>query len=70
LSAVLNEDATLAGLPAASLDDLAASGALMTRTDRKYVVPASAVPNLVARVAELDPEARVVAATDQPPARR
>lgn len=60
MSAVLNEDATLAGLPAASLDDLAASGALMTRTDRKYVVPASAVPNLVARVAELDPEARVL----------
>jgi hypothetical protein len=61
LSAVLDEKGTsLADLPATSLDELAASGALMTRTDRKYVVPWTAVPHLVARVAQLDPETRVL----------
>lgn len=43
-------------LPAASLADLAGEAALMTRTDRKYVVPVSSLRGLVAALGGCDPD--------------
>jgi hypothetical protein len=45
---------------AASLAELAGEAALMTRTDRKYVVPTHSLPSLVAALGRLDPDLKVL----------
>lgn len=47
-------------LEATSLAELTADAALMTRTDRKYVVPVAALPDVVAALQVLDPGLRVL----------
>lgn len=47
-------------LPSTSLEALTASAALMTRTDRKYVVPVGDLPALVSALHGLDPDLRVL----------
>ncbi|QYJ03349.1 VTC domain-containing protein [Nocardioides panacisoli] len=61
MSALLaHVDTGLDGFTPASLDDLAEHAALMTRTDRKYVVPQAALPELVAAIGALDAAPRVL----------
>lgn len=50
-------DVLVAGLDPIGLDELNARAELMTRVDRKYVLPADALP---AVLAELDPQTRVL----------
>ncbi len=57
LSAVTTVDTLLAGLDPIGLDELNARAELMTRVDRKYVLPANALP---AVLADLDPQTRVL----------
>lgn len=52
--------AGLDGLPGVGLEQMSADAALMTRTDRKYVVPLESLPGLVGRVVALDPGTRVL----------
>ncbi len=47
-------------LPSTSLAALTESAALMTRTDRKYVVPVAALPTLVTALQALDPGTKVL----------
>lgn len=47
-------------LAATSLEELAQDAALMTRTDRKYVVPAASLPDLLVALEALDPGLRVL----------
>jgi hypothetical protein len=47
-------------LPGIGLEGLVAGAALLTRVDRKYVVPVDQVPSLVADLASLDPCLRVL----------
>ena len=47
-------------LPATSLAELTENAALMTRTDRKYVVPVAAVPALITALQALDPGTKVL----------
>ena len=47
-------------LEATSLAELTTDAALMTRTDRKYVVPVVALPEVVAALQALDPGLRVL----------
>lgn len=52
--------AVLDGLPAVGLEQVVADAGLMTRTDRKYVVPLESLPALVERVVAVDPGTRVL----------
>jgi hypothetical protein len=46
--------------PAASLSELTGEAALMTRTDRKYVIPAHSLASLIAGLGQRDPELKVL----------
>jgi hypothetical protein len=47
-------------LAAATLEELEARASLMTRTDRKYVVPVADLPRVVDAIADLDEDVRVL----------
>lgn len=61
MTAVLDGvDTGLNSFTSAPLAELTEHAALMTRTDRKYVVPRAALPDLVAAIGRLDPTPRVL----------
>ncbi|WP_183095695.1 polyphosphate polymerase domain-containing protein [Nocardioides stalactiti] len=59
-AAALSAGPDLEAIPGIGLDQLVAEAALLTRVDRKYVVPAAALPDLVADFASLEPRIHVL----------